>query len=425
MQPPEDSADQHSYRRLLMVLLGTATFFEGYDSGITAIVLRDLAREFDINTLDTTRLTGPIVVMGFGAFGAMFVTMLGDRIGRRPLMIITTFAYALFTGLTATSQSLGAFMTYQFFARAFLIAEFATAITIVAEEFPADRRGRALGTLTALGAFGLPLAAVVHLMSAGTSLGWRTVYIVGLIPLMVVGVLRTKLRETARWQAARASGDHLKRVRFRTVLDGEHRRTLLTVSALYFFAHFALLGASTWWPLFVRAHRGFSASAVTALLLSAFPLGVAGFLAAGRLQDRIGRRPTGTIFLVLGLAFGLATFQVRSLALMFPVLAMAVFFGFGVSPVLGAIVTESFPTDIRATSVAFARSIFGTLGATLGPFTVGILADRQLAARVPGWPVLGNLGACVSVAILMYIPAMFILRRLPETAGAELEAIAN
>ena len=417
-------APERSYLRLLIVLLGTATFFEGYDAAINAVVLRDLATSFHINTLETTKLTGPIVGIGFGAFGALFITRLGDRWGRRPLLIGTTIAYALFTGLTATSSNIVQFVIFQFFGRMFLIAEYATAITIVTEEYPAERRGRALGTLTALGAFGLPVVAITHLLLHDTALGWRWVYIVGLVPLLAVAVLRTKLRETARWTEATRGGKSIKAVTFRTILKGPYRRPLIQVSALMFFTHFALFGAATWWPFFAREHRHLTEGTITLLLSVAYPVGVLGYLIAGWLQDKAGRRRAGTLFLVLGLAFGIATFHTSSRALLFPVMTLAVFFGFGVSPVLGALATELFPTASRATAVAFSRSVFGTLGAILGPFTAGVLGDHRLATALPGVPIIGNLAASVTLVAFMYLPAIIVLRRLPETAGRELESIS-
>ncbi|HEX2259313.1 MAG TPA: MFS transporter [Actinomycetota bacterium] len=414
-----------SYLRLLLIVLGTATFFEGYDSAISAVVLQDLARSFEVPLDETASITGPIIPVGLGAFGALLVTMLGDRIGRRPLLIGTTFAYALFTGLTATANDLPTFVVYQFFARSFLLAEYATAVTIVTEEFPAARRGRALGTLTALGALGLPIVAVLNLWAGRSPEGWRILYLVGLIPLVVVGFLRMKLKETSRWVESRAlSTPRVSRKdRLKHVIALAHPGTLLKVGGLYFFSHFALLAAATWWPFYAGVRLGFSDGKIATLLGIAYPLGVSGYYLAGRLQDRYGRRRTGALFLVFGMVFGILVFQLDSAAWMFPAMILAVFFGFGMNPVLAAVASELFPTSIRATAVGVVRSVFGTVGGIIGPVTVGILADPRVAERLPGWPVFGDLGDSVCVAILANIPALLLLMSLPETAGRELESI--
>src|SRR5437879_5561785 len=75
--PPAD----RSYLRLLMVLLGTATFFEGYDTGIAAVVIPDLARDFHVaNDL----LGSPVSIVNLGALFALFVIAIGHRVVRRP-----------------------------------------------------------------------------------------------------------------------------------------------------------------------------------------------------------------------------------------------------------------------------------------------------------------------------------------------------
>lgn len=405
-------------------MLGTATFFEGFDTAISAIVLEDLARSFGIPLSQTGRITGPLIPVGLGAFGALGVTMLGDRIGRRPLLIGTTFIYAIFTGLTATAQNLTMFVIFQFFARTFLLAEYATAITIVTEEFPASRRGRALGILTALGAFGLPMVAVLHLLVEGTALGWRILYLVGLLPLVAVGFLRLKLKETERWDRAHHAGAS-HRQRIRQLLNTGHGATLVKVGALYFFSHFALLGAVTWWPFYAGVRLNFDDKTIALLLGTAYPLGVSGYYLAGRLADRLGRRHTGILFLLAGLIFGITVFQLKDPLPMFPALVGAVFFGFGVNPILAAVASELFPTPVRATAVGLVRSIFGTLGGIAGPITVGILADPGTAAALPGIPFLGDMGKVVALVALANVPAAMMLRSLPETAGMELESISE
>lgn len=400
-----------------MVLLGTATFFEGYDAAINAVVLRDLAISFGVPLERTSTLGGPIVAIGLGAFGALFVTALGDRWGRRPLLIGTTLLYALFTGLTASAQSLLQFTIFQFFARMFLIAELATAITVVAEEFPAARRGRALGVLTAFGALGLPVVALTHFLLGDTRLGWRWLYLIGLLPLVLVAFLRLKLKETERWSQTRKQNETMKRMPLRQVLGSQYRPQFIQVSALFFLTHVALLGALVWWRWFAQEERGFSDQTVTVMLTVGYLLGITGYLVAGFLQDRIGRRRTGAIFLVCGATFGLGVFQSSDASAMLPLLVLAVFFGVGVTPVTNALAAELFPTEMRATAVAFARSVFGTLGAIAGPLLVAVLADQQLG-------IVGNVGDSVSLVALIYLPAAVLTLRMPETARRELEAIS-
>jgi MFS family permease len=125
----------------------------------------------------------------------------------------------------------------------------------------------------------------------------------------------------------------------------------------------------------------------------------------------------------MGSLFGILVFQISDPLLMFPALIGAVFFGFGVNPILAAVASELFPTNIRATALGVARSIFGTVGGILGPIMVGVLADPRTAAALPGVPLLGDMGSVVAIAVLMNFPAILMLRSLPETANVELENV--
>src|SRR5438445_3064816 len=139
------------YLRLLLVLLISAAFFEGYDSSILALLLPNIHNPFHVSeaVLGVTRI--PIEL---GLFVAFFVTRLSDRFGRRPLLLWSVVGYIVFTALTAASWDIWSFAFFQFASRIFLGAEFAVGITMVVEEFPVHRRARALGTLLTFEALG-------------------------------------------------------------------------------------------------------------------------------------------------------------------------------------------------------------------------------------------------------------------------------
>ena len=80
--PHAPAAD--SYLRLLLLLLVSAAFFEGYDSSILALLLPNIQSSFGVSeaTLGLTRI--PIEL---GLFVAFFVARLSDRLGRRPMLL--------------------------------------------------------------------------------------------------------------------------------------------------------------------------------------------------------------------------------------------------------------------------------------------------------------------------------------------------
>src|SRR5437868_4588001 len=137
-----DAERDDRYLRLLLVLLVSAAFFEGYDSSILALLLPNIQSTFHVSeaVLGLTRI--PIEL---GLFVAFFVARLSDRLGRRPLLLWSVVGYTVFTAATALSWDIWSFAAFQFGSRIFLGAEYAVGITMIVEEYPATGRGRALG----------------------------------------------------------------------------------------------------------------------------------------------------------------------------------------------------------------------------------------------------------------------------------------
>src|SRR5205807_10567085 len=94
------AARDDRYLRLLLILLISAAFFEGYDSSILALLLPNIQNTFHASEalLGVTRI--PIEL---GLFVAFFFTRLSDRFGRRPLLLWSVVGYIIFTALTAAS----------------------------------------------------------------------------------------------------------------------------------------------------------------------------------------------------------------------------------------------------------------------------------------------------------------------------------
>src|SRR2546430_8166113 len=157
-EPIDDRALERDdrYLRLLLILLVSAAFFEGYDGSIIALLLPNIQSTFRVSeaTLGITRAFGVM-----GAFAAFFLARMSDRIGRRPLLLWSVFGYTIFTALTAFSWDIWSFAVFQFFAGVFIGSEFAVAITMIVEEFPVARRARALCVLLTCSALGTIIVA--------------------------------------------------------------------------------------------------------------------------------------------------------------------------------------------------------------------------------------------------------------------------
>jgi putative MFS transporter len=391
------------YLRKLRFLLSVATFFEGYDGFVLSLVLPLI-----LGSLGGSESQAGMIraVVGVGAVLGFLLAAQADRIGRRRLLLITVTGYTIATLVTALSQNLLWLGVSQFVAEIFLQGEWAVAITIIVEEFPHKARGRALGSVAAMSTLGgITVGLLAALGLQNTPLSWRAFYLVGIIPLIVIAIARRGLMETRRYtkvQHADETRHHLDMAKLTEPWRPEYRRNLIAVGLMHFFRYAALSAAVFWFPYYAQQEVGLSLSTTGLYIAAAGVVGVGGFILAGRLMDRWGRRPTFAAYMIGAAIFGVWLFQIHDTALLLPVLCLAIFFGLGSGSITSAFATEFFPTYLRSRAAAWCRNAFEIPGGIFGPLVVGLLGDHQTG------PV-GSIGDAMSLVFLACIlPVAFI-----------------
>lgn len=245
--PQEDSSAAveargvDGYLVFLFVLLSTATLFDGFDAAMLTVAAPDARVTLGIDREEWGVL---FAFTRLGMVASFFFLLFADRFGRRALMMITIVGFTVANGLSGLATGKLEFALFQFVARIFLTAEYALAIIMVGEEFPARLRGRAIAVLTSFATLGVmamakvqPLILLGDCASGSLAAGdcvapesnalrdagqaavaflqrslalpvdgadWRVLYILGLAPLVLVLLLRFGMRETRRFTAERA-----------------------------------------------------------------------------------------------------------------------------------------------------------------------------------------------------------------------------
>ncbi|WP_437318961.1 MFS transporter [Sorangium sp. So ce385] len=399
------------YQRRLFWFLSVASFFEGYDYLALTQILPNIGAEMGL----AARHEGLLV--GFINAGTMIAYLLvrkADEWGRRRVLTITILGYTLFSVLTGFAPNVYVFAVFQLLARIFLLGEWAVSMVYAAEEYPSDRRGMVIGVIQAFSSLGSIVCAGVVPLLLSTSYGWRSVYFVGGLPLLVMAVARRGLRETARFEQAAAARGAEGAQPFMRIWRSPYRGRMLQLALIWGLTYVCTQNAVTFWKTFALRERGFTDAEVGASITFAALVSMPLIFVSGKLLDVLGRRAGAVIIYLLAAVGVLGAYSLGSRAGLTVALVFAIFGASGVLPVLNAYNAELFPTHLRGDALAWSNNLLGRIGYILSPVGVGVAAERM------GW------GPAVSAtAIFPVIALALILWLLPETRGKELEETAR
>ena len=290
----------------LVSLLGAvslALFFEQYDNSTLTSALKFIAADLGMAEHD---LGGFLAVIRLGAVPAFLIVPFADRIGRRRVFLAAVWIFSIGTLATAFAQTAAQFVAAQMIARMFMLTASAVAFVIVTEEYPALHRGWAIGMLGALSSCGNGLGAALFAVIEHLPYGWRALYAIGLVPLLLTPLLRRRVQETRRFEQHRAFADPRRHpvglaawygplVRLARAYPGRAfgiavAGGLMSVgeSAVFQFTGYFTLTVHQWSP-----------AQFSLMFILGGGVGIIGNVVAGRLGDRIGRRTIGFVFLAL------------------------------------------------------------------------------------------------------------------------------
>jgi putative MFS transporter len=403
-ETPSGPQPLSAYQRKLFVFLSVATFFEGYDFMALSQILPQLRQSM---ALDQTAIGAMVTIINVGTVLAFGLVRLADRVGRKGLLTVTIVGYTLATFLTGFAPSLVVFTVVQLIARMFLIAEWATSMVYAAEEFPSDRRGMVIGVIQAFSSLGAIACAGVVPLLLRTSHGWRSVYFVGIAPLIVLMVARRGLRESSRFAELDASA--AKRP-FSHIWTTPYRGRVLLLALVWGLAYLCLNNATLFWKEFAVAERGLTDAdvglAIAVAAVASMPL----VFLAGKLLDVVGRKAGAAVIFLTGVVGVLGAYGLHGVLPLAGALVLAIFGANGFMPVLNAFSTELFPTELRADAFAWSNNLLGRISYVLSPLLLG------WSARRIGWGPslqLTTVGPLVGLALIL---ALF-----PETRARNLD----
>jgi putative MFS transporter len=398
-----------SYQRWLLFFLSVATFFEGYDLFALAQILPNLRADMGLPPAYSGIL---ISVTSVGNVLAYFVVSRADRWGRRRVLTITIAGYTLFSLLTALAPDVRSFALCQLVARIFLLGEYAVAMVYAAEEYPAERRGMVIGVIQACASLGAITCAAVVPMLLATPLGWRSVYLVGTVPLVIIAIARRNLRETERFAREAAAG-RTAQASFARIFRTPYRGRVLQLALIWSLTLFCTQNAVAFWKEFAIAERGMTDAQVGTALAFASIASMPFLFLVGKLLDVIGRRMGAAIVFSIAAGGVFAGYTLSAPAALTGALVLGIFGTGAVLPVLNTYTAELFPTELRSEAWAWSNNLIGRTAYLASPLAVGVAAES-----------FGFGPTLAATAAFPLLALALILALLPETVGRELEETA-
>lgn len=352
------------------------------------------------------------IFLAGGTLGGLLFGSLGDKMGRKPVMVLTILFYSIFSGLTYFATELWHVGVLRFLVAMGVGGEWAVAAALVAEIFPKHARTHAGGIFHATGVLGTWLAT---LTAMGVENEWRIAYLIGILPALLTLWVRSSIKEPERWEEAKAKGEKMGSFADLFGIARWRKRALLGMAL-------AAVGLGTFWGVCVATQDivremllKLGHDAADADQKSKFAYGIVQVLGAGVGQlsfgpicARWGRKPTFALMHLLSFAFIMVVCWVPTAY--WHMLVLLPLFGFASLSIHSGYAIyfpELFPNHLRATGSSFCFN-----------------AGRLLAA--PMLLISGSVKAAYSlqVAITMlgclFLLGLVILLFLPETKDQEL-----
>ena len=426
----------------IVIGLGTVWILDGLEVTVVGNIASRLSEPgsgLSISSGQVTGIAAALYVAG-ACLGALFWGRLTDKWGRKKLFMITLAVYLAATALTSVAFDSWWFFLFRFLTGFGIGGEYAAINSAIDELIPAQYRGRVDLMINGsfwLGAVGGSLLSIVALNTDifAKDVGWRLTFALGAVLAFVILLVRRHVPESPRWLLIHGRDEEAERIvssieqRVEAERGGEplpqpegeltiHQRrsvTFVEIARTVFsdYRRRSVLGFS----LFIG--QAFLYNAITfgfgAILTTFFdvPTGDTGYyfaviaignfcgpLLLGKLFDTVGRRVMiSSTYLLSGLLlFGTAwLFDQGSLSAgtLTACWCAVLFFASAGASSAYLTVSEVFPMETRAMSIAFFYALGTAAGGISGPL---LFADLTSTGKVGDTVLAFQIGAALMCA---------------------------
>lgn len=426
-----DASPTGAYQIMILALCALAVVLDGFDVQAMGFVAPAIRQEWQL----APAVFGPVFSASlFGmVIGSLVLSTAADRLGRRPVLIGAVISSGLFTLATSYADSIEALLVLRFLTGIGLGAILPNALALTCEYSPA----RSKTFLVMMMACCLSIGAATGGAAAAILIpdwGWRSVFLVGGVGPLIVGVLmffllpesiEVLLVKGRRKEAAQV----LRRIAPAAVIDAgtrivcgeakasgvpirqlftEGRRATTLLLWLMHFANLAILYfLANWLPTLVR-ESGLPLR--TAVIAGAVLQGasVLGAICLAHLISRYGFfRILPVSYAVGAVAIALIGQVAGSASVLFGVVFVVGFCVIGGLNGINALAVSSYPASLRSTGIGWALGV-GRFGSILAPILGGVLLAHH-------WSI-ASLFFVAAVPAVVLTAALLLMRRWSRLA---------
>ncbi|MBI3049903.1 MAG: MFS transporter [Acidobacteria bacterium] len=367
----------------------------------------------------TAGMLGTVTLVMSGVGGVLF-GYVADRLGRTRALMGTILLFSLASLGASTSQDVMQLLLWRALLGIGMGGEWASGAVLISETWPAAHRNKAISIMQSGWAIGYITAALMAALILGAPRAgpdaWRWLFLVGVLPALFTLWIRRYVHEPDVWTTRGAAAARTQNPF--CVIFGRRlvRRTLLII-LLGASVQFAYWGIFFWLPAFLArpVAQGGAGMGVVGSLGWIIPVQIGayfGYLTFGFIADRLGRRRTFILFMLVAALlvpiYGQMGRNPVVLMLLGPVLG---YFGHGYFSMFGSFIAELFPTAVRATAQGTSYNI-GRMAGALAPYTIGAVA------MLPGI----GIGLALATTSAFFLLGAALVFTLPDRSGRELEA---
>lgn len=267
---------------------------DAFDFFVLVFLLSDIAKAFNVGMEEVTLAI--LLTLAVRPIGALLFGRAAEKYGRRPILMVNILFFSIFELLSAAAPSLTMFLALRVLYGVAMGGIWGVASSLAMETIPDRSRGLMSGIFQAGYPFGYLLAAVVY-GSLFEIVGWRGMFVIGAIPIILLPFIYFKVPESPVWLAAR---ERKESTALLPVLKSHWKLCIylvLLMAAFNFFSH----GTQDMYPAFLKIQHGFDPKTVSIIAISYNIASIIGGVFFGVLSEKIGRKKAIIIAAALAL----------------------------------------------------------------------------------------------------------------------------